>query len=266
MKEPTLRWSLATTSAPDAPPEEPTWMTPDERKRLWFSIEKRRRQYLLGRLTAKRLVADSYLERCGQHLSLASIEIGVEPSGAPCVRLPGGAAAPGLSISHSGNAAFCAVLWGDGTVGADVEQVEPRSEAFVHDFFAPEEVIAWAQAPRDRRDQVAGIIWSAKESALKALKLGLTVDTRHVVCVPERLEETVLKWRPLTVRLDDQLGLAPGLFELPGVYGTVNGFVLTLAFLVRGGAAVVDSVRRQLQAAPPLHAGGPDGQVPATAS
>lgn len=241
-------------------------MTLSERRRLWLGIEKRRRQYLLGRLTAKRLVADSYLERTGRPLGLASIEIDVEPSGAPCVRLPGGAAAPSLSISHSGNAAFCAILWGQGSVGADVEQVEPRSEAFVHDFFAPEEVIAWAQAPRDRRDLVAGIIWSAKESALKTLRLGLTVDTRHVVCVPERLHETGLTWRPLTVRLGDELGLAPGLFELPGVYGTVNGFVLTLAFLVRGGPAAADSVRRQLQAAPPLHAGGPDGQVPAAAS
>lgn len=241
-------------------------MTPAERRRLWLGIEKRRRQYLLGRLTAKRLVADSYLERTGGSLPLASFEIGVEPSGAPCVHLPGEVEAPSLSISHSGNAAFCAVLWGGGTVGADLEPVEPRSEEFVHDFFAPAEVIAWAQAPRERRDLVACAIWSAKESALKALGLGLTVDTRHVVCVPERLHETELRWKPLTVRLGEQLGLPPGLTEIPGVHGTVNGFVLTLAFLVRGDPAAADAVRRQLEASPPLHAGGVHGQVPAAAS
>jgi len=287
----TLRWSFAVAEGPLPLDLDPSWMTPAERLRLRRGNEKRQRQHLQGRLTAKRLVAESYHELFGRPLGLRSFEIAVEPSGAPRVRLdddllsprfsithsgdPQVSAAsleirhpqlpaPSLSISHSGDAVFCAVLWGGGVVGADVEQVETRSEAFVRDFFAPEEIAAWDETPTDRRDLVANAVWSAKEAALKALELGLTADTRHVVCQPASFAEADARWRPFTVRLGAPLVVAAGIDELRGAFCAVNGFVLTLAFLDRGEPAAGASVLRPLDVAR-ASAGGIDGQAPAAA-
>jgi len=60
---------------------------------------------------------------------------------------------------------------------ADLEAVEPRSDAFVRDYFTRSEIAAVAAG---ERNLLANLIWSAKESALKALGVGLTLDTREV--------------------------------------------------------------------------------------
>jgi len=62
-------------------------------------------------------------------------------------------------------------------LGADLEAVEPRSDAFVRDYFTRREIAA---VEAGERDLLANLIWSAKESALKALGAGLTLDTRAV--------------------------------------------------------------------------------------
>ena len=65
-------------------------------------------------------------------------------------------------------------------LGCDLEIVEPRSDAFVADYFTAEEQEVVRQAcPADRFALIA-LIWSAKESALKALQSGLRIDTRSL--------------------------------------------------------------------------------------
>ena len=93
-------------------------------------------------------------------------------------------------------------------LGCDIEEIASRSEAFVSDYFTAEEA-AWIRAgdegvgPGDRHVR-ANLLWSAKESALKALGEGLRKDTRGVVVEVEEMDAESLEWaadawRPLSV-------------------------------------------------------------------
>jgi 4'-phosphopantetheinyl transferase len=66
-------------------------------------------------------------------------------------------------------------------LGCDLELIEPRSEAFVADYFTEEEQEFIAAASSSDRLRMVALLWSAKESALKTLREGLRLDTRSVV-------------------------------------------------------------------------------------
>ena len=66
------------------------------------------------------------------------------------------------------------------SVGCDLELVEPRSALFVRDYFTAAERERVAAAPAREHDELANLIWCAKESALKVLRTGLRRDTRSV--------------------------------------------------------------------------------------
>jgi phosphopantetheinyl transferase len=65
-------------------------------------------------------------------------------------------------------------------LGCDLELIEARSDSFIADYFTEYEQTIIAQGRGDQRDQLVTTLWSAKESALKALQVGLRVDTRSV--------------------------------------------------------------------------------------
>jgi len=159
-------------------------------------VPKRRREWLLGRWTAKQLLA-AYLGEEGSAPPLDEITIANDPTGAPYAYFdrspsqsePDRRIPVSLTISHSGEISLCALVAQRGgprvsahlpSVGGDVEQIEPRSPSLVRDFFTAEEQAALIAAPPHLRDALATAIWSAKEAALKALRLGLSVDTRQV--------------------------------------------------------------------------------------
>src|SRR5205085_4337109 len=52
--------------------------------------------------------------------------------------------------------------------------------AFIADYFTAEEQALIARAPVCDQDFFANLLWSSKESALKALRQGLRLDTRSV--------------------------------------------------------------------------------------
>jgi len=141
---------------------------------------KRRREWLLGRWTAKRL----YL-RCRdtcQAPLMRAVSVANDPDGAPYLLTDGEGRLPlSLSISHRQERAFCALACSSlCAVGADVERVEPRDPAFVHDFFTPSECALVSRCPAPLRDTFVTILWSAKEAVLKAMRHGLRADTRQV--------------------------------------------------------------------------------------
>ena len=230
-------WSWAADDA------DPAWLSAAERERLaGFRFDKRRRDWLLGRRTAKRVVTQTLVQRYGGSPTLAALEVVAEPSGAPFARLapeapPFRDLAPGtrlplsVSISHSHGAAFCAALWSDPNaeaVGADLERIEPRAEALVRDFFTAEEMAA--SAGRGDRDVFVNCVWSAKEAVLKALHRGLTVDTRGVSCLPDTSgKESPGGWRSFGVRCSPDLLDNPA--EIHGFWQARDGFVLTLALV-----------------------------------
>jgi 4'-phosphopantetheinyl transferase len=146
---------------------------------------KRRADWLLGRWTAKRAVA-AWLRLPTDPGTLAKIEIRPEPSGAPEAYLSGSPASVSISLSHSSGLAVCAVAESGVVLGCDLEIVERRSDNFIRDYFTAEELAQVAQADATARDWLVTLLWSAKESALKALRTGLRLDTRSLAVTPLR--------------------------------------------------------------------------------
>jgi 4'-phosphopantetheinyl transferase len=176
-------------------PAHDDWLSAAEAARSRaMRFAKRRADWRLGRWTAKNAVA-AHL-----HLqSLASIEILAAPSGAPEVFVAGEPAPVSISLSHRGGRAVCAVAAAGVLLGCDLEIVEPRSEAFAIDYFTGEEQTLVARVPVFDRPRILALLWSGKESVLKALRTGLRLDTRSVSVDPigallPAAEET---WHPL---------------------------------------------------------------------
>jgi len=156
------------------------WLSENEAIRLnSFRVAKRRSDWRLGRWTAKRAVAGC-LKFPEDSLSLRQIEIIPASTGQPEVILRDQTATVTISISHRSGLALCAVAFGDVSLGCDLEMIEPRSDAFVADYFTEKERELVAQSSGEGRSLLVSLLWSAKESALKALHVGLRVDTRSV--------------------------------------------------------------------------------------
>ncbi len=132
-------------------------------------------------------------------------------------------------------------------VGVDVEGIAPRADSFVQAYFAADEMHWIGQAMDDEQALLATVTWSAKEAVLKALQLGLTVDTHRVICLPATgLELTAgadQGWCEVHVQIDPDLlpealrraGRLPLTniydWQLRGWWRRSGHFVLTLAAL-----------------------------------
>ena len=164
-------------------PEELDWLTAGERSRLeGFRFDKRRRDWLLGRWTAKNaLLAISGLSK----RQIGRFEIASAANGAPLPKLDDWPYEARLSLSHSNNRAFSAVSRGISVLGCDIELVEPRSDVFVETYFTESERVHVEHASALFRDSLVTKIWSAKESTLKALRTGLQADTRCVEVIDD---------------------------------------------------------------------------------
>lgn len=179
------------------------WLGPDEIVRLnGFHIGKRRADWRLGRWTAKRAIA-SYLGWPADLTDLASIEVHPAWSGAPEASIPHASVAPTISISHRSGTALCAVSIAGVDLGCDLETIEPRDEAFVRDYFTAEEQQVIEKAPLVERNRTVALLWSAKESVLKALHEGLRLDPRSVFVTYGDDPPDAGEWTQLTGRCGD---------------------------------------------------------------
>lgn len=179
-------------------PADNGWLSPAEAAQLTtMRFAKRRADWRLGRWTAKRAIA-AYLKFGG---NLRAIELRAASDGAPEAYLSDEPALLSLSLSHSGGTAFCSVAPSGVALGCDLETVEPRSDDFLADYFTAEEQAFIARAPTAERSRLLALLWGAKESALKALRTGLRLDTRSVVASPaDALSPVIGEWRLLRVR------------------------------------------------------------------
>lgn len=172
-----LHWyeqSLADVSTKD------DWLSSWEKSHLAsLRIPKRYCDWRLGRWTCKYALAH-YLDISTDPARLATIEIRSEPSGAPAVLIDGLVADVSISLSHREGVAACAVGPSGMAFGCDLEAIETRSEAFIADYFTLEEQTTVQTASAPDRARVVALIWSAKESALKALRVGLRANTSAV--------------------------------------------------------------------------------------
>jgi 4'-phosphopantetheinyl transferase len=179
-------------------PESDAWFSSEEMLRLGaLNIAKRRADWRLGRWTAKCAVAKC-LGIESNFDSLAKIEIVADASGAPRAFVSGRPSGVAISLSHRAGVGACAATASPATLGCDLELVELRSEAFLADYFTEQEHMMLGHAAENRM-RVAAILWSAKESALKALGEGLRADTRSVTVT--RIEDGE-DWCRLSVSCD----------------------------------------------------------------
>lgn len=156
------------------------WLSDSEATRLCsFRVAKRRSDWRLGRWTAKCAIAAS-LNLSVDPPTLRQIEIIPATTGQPEVVLRARAETVTISISHRNGIAICAIALGGVALGADLEVIETRSDAFIADYFTTTERELIAKTAGGNRILLVSLLWSAKESALKALHVGLRADTRSV--------------------------------------------------------------------------------------
>lgn len=195
-----LYWLMQSTA--DLPPED-DWLAASERAVLeTLRFQRRRTSWRLGRWTAK-CALSAFLTPTHGSVPPATLAILAADSGAPRPYLYDDPAPAALSITHRADRACCAVARPGVALGCDLEFIEPRSDRFVADYFTAEERDLVAERPESERPFWTNLIWSAKESTLKALQTGLRLDTRRVAVQVPRSSTSGAQWHPLRVRYAD---------------------------------------------------------------
>jgi len=223
-------------------PEHSEWLLPAERRTAdRLRVPKRRNDWRLGRWTAKAALRAAWPSLCDGLPAPKDLAIIAAPDGAPqiashCLESEAGPPWPTFSLSHSGGVGLCAVAPAEAQVGCDLERLESRSSALIRDFFTEAEQRACGRGSPEQQMLAANLIWSAKESALKALRTGLRADTRSVEVAWEPGGDG-LAWSALTVR---RKGREP----LSGWWRASRGFVLTVVASPRPASPVALASRR----------------------
>lgn len=190
-------------------------LLPAERPAVARAVESRRREFLAGRLAARRAMAE---------LGLPAAAIPLGPDRAPV--WPEGVVG---SISHTGTACL-AVVARAGTlrsVGIDLETDEPLPPELEAAICRPEEIAWLAAQPPAERGRLAKLIFSAKEAAYKC---------------QYPLTRTLFGFEALRVRMDVERGTLDATFVhaigpfaagacLPGRVSVQSGHVLTAVAL-----------------------------------
>jgi 4'-phosphopantetheinyl transferase len=136
-----------------------------------FGSEKRRREFALGRATARALLAD--------HLAVAAsdVPLRVAPDGAP--ELDGGSLH--LSIAHAATSerTLAAAATAPHPVGVDLEVIRPRRPDLYRFVLHPDEYGLLDTLPHDH-DAAQVLVWTLKEAALKAMRTGFRVSPKKL--------------------------------------------------------------------------------------
>ena len=175
------------------------WLSRTEAELLSaMRFPKRRTDWRLGRWTAKRALSIC-LGLPLEFASAATVEVLAAPSGQPEAFIRGSPIEFRISLSHRAGVALCAVAQAGAAMGCDLELIEPHSDAFACDYFTAEEQRLISGLMSRDRSLVLSVLWSAKESALKALHQGLRLDTRLLNVELEQNAESCDSWSPLQV-------------------------------------------------------------------
>lgn len=225
-------------------PEADDWLAPAERAYADAQrFTKRRSEFRTARYAAKSAITGA-LDLPRDPANLARIEIRHELSGAPYACVDGRPIGWQLSLTDRADWAVCLLSSGPFRIGCDLELVEPRSTAFVADFFTSEEQrCVAAHADEEDRDLAANLVWSAKESALKVLTTGLRRDTRSIEVRPEPTDGG---WAPLLLTVVEGM-------TLYGWWRRYGSFLLTVASAEPVAAPAALDARPLLDGATPTH-------------
>ncbi len=198
-----------------------------------LQLPHRRRDWMLGRWAAKRAMRAAADGLAGFRDS--ELEILAAADGAPEAWITGRRAPDTISLSHRNGLGVCLLAAHGVAAGCDVELVEPRAPVFATDWFTDAEQRLVADAPPEHRDVMVTLIWSAKESVLKAMRHGLRRDPRDVDVTPNVSDPQYADggWRPLTAdgsgfqfagwwRLEDRLVMTAVMDPAHGSPALVN--------------------------------------------
>jgi len=213
-------------------PAENAWLSASEAACLeGMRFPKRRADWRLGRWTAKRALSVC-LDVPARSPVFKRIEIRAASSGAPTVFFDNQLAALTISLSHRAGIAACTLALSEVELGCDLELIEPRSDAFVDDYFTLEEQALVAHAAAADRPRLLALLWGGKESALKALRAGLRLDTRSVIVIPCAMSPDLKGWSELRVRYVGDRSAEdryPGDRVFHGWWQCADGLVRTVA-------------------------------------
>ncbi|MEM1125404.1 MAG: 4'-phosphopantetheinyl transferase superfamily protein [Bacteroidota bacterium] len=146
-----------------------TWVThlSDEERARWdgYRHARRRQSFLLGRVTARALLAD-LLDRPPPQVPIQVAEDGaLEVPGTPYH----------LSLAHSGQRAVATVAVHP--VGVDLEEIVPRRDDLYRYILRPDEYHLLDTLGLDRT-HLHILTWTLKEATLKALRTGLRLSPK----------------------------------------------------------------------------------------
>ncbi|ABF39472.1 4'-phosphopantetheinyl transferase [Candidatus Koribacter versatilis Ellin345] len=182
-------------------PSDVEWLGENERLRYdQLRLAKRRADWLLGRWTAKSVVSDC-LGMLRTPSSFRDIQILPDAAGVPVAQIGGSAVLVSLSISHRDGRALAVVGAPVFPIGCDLEIVESRGLEFMRTFFTEAEIESCHKA--NRGGELETLIWSAKESTLKMLSVGLRADTRSVSIDIDSRGRAESSWNPFTALVVD---------------------------------------------------------------
>ena len=161
----TLRWESSDSEQGEA------WtalLSDEEQERLeTFKSAKRKRAFVLGRTSARRLLAG----RLG--IAPEAVPLHVAPDGAVEV-----AGAPyHLSIAHTEEHAVVAAAESD--IGVDLERIVPRRPDLYRFLFCPEDYPLFEALDLDRTHAHV-LCWTLKEATLKAMRTGFRRSPKDV--------------------------------------------------------------------------------------
>lgn len=205
-------------------PNDDTWLSCAEQEQAnAMHVPKRRSDWRLGRWTAKVALA-SFYQLAAESVVLASIELRAAASGAPVLFYRGEMSNLSISLSHSNGNAFVVIAPPGNGIGCDLEKIEPRSAAFIEDYCTESELHLIDIVSSDERPLLVNLIWSAKESVLKLLGIGLRGDIRSISVVIDvrSLAMGVEQWLVFKARSSDAQ-------TFYGMWRNSNVFVRTVA-------------------------------------
>jgi 4'-phosphopantetheinyl transferase len=219
-KPPLLKIFWLTQTLNDIP-ESTSWLHPQEEEVYrTFKFALRKQSWLLGRWTAKKALLQ-ILSETHPGISMQKIAVLRNTDGSPAAYYQGLESSARISLSHSNGTGFCTVSCSDAHLGCDIEKITPRHDAFARDYFTKNEISLLSQLDEATIPLAVNLIWSAKESALKALKTGLRLDTRQVqITFEPDFEQS--GWKTLSASVN---GNYP---TFRGYWKSAIGFVLTI--------------------------------------
>ena len=207
----------------DDVPASDEWLSPEEASRVeTLRFAKRRTEVRLARWTAKQAVVRA-LDLDDDSATLAAIEIRAASTGAPMLFVRGERSPVSVSMSDRADWAVCVLSHEQVGVGCDLELVEPRSAAFVRDWFTPCRAGArarrrgWRAARSSVQPRVVGQGERARKCSRPA-SAATPVQSRSM----SSTEMDGTRWARLVVRSEEGA-------TFPGWWCRYGDFLLTLA-------------------------------------